>query len=162
MIQSYDRQQQDPELLGILPIFAAAAKLGGKAIKGISKAVKKKQARTKAEGAAKAEQAAAKVATEKEAANKKKLIMIGGGAAAAILVLMIAMKPKQQQQQQYRPTMSGSKKKILVDGIEKSYDLSKYPKRYRIQEVFLDIAEKNPGKDVQLIENGKIIGWRND
>jgi hypothetical protein len=52
--------------------------------------------------------------------------------------------------------------KILINGVEQTYDLSSYPPKYRAHEVFLDLAEKNPGRDIQLIMNGKLVGWRND
>lgn len=52
--------------------------------------------------------------------------------------------------------------RITIDGKAQTVDLSKYPAKYRTQEVFLCLAEENPGRDVVLLEESEIIGWRND
>lgn len=99
MIAAYGTEQDnDPETMGVLPIFAAVGKLAVKGIGAIGKAVKKKQAKRKAAAKTAAIKAEAdrKALIDAAAANKKKMLLIGGSAAAGLLALTLVLKPRRQ------------------------------------------------------------------
>jgi hypothetical protein len=51
---------------------------------------------------------------------------------------------------------------IKIDGQLAEFDLKDYPPKFRAVDVFLDLAEKNPGKNVVMSSGMEIIGWRRD
>ena len=56
------------------------------------------------------------------------------------------------------------KTRITIDRVEQMVDSSSYPMRYRVVDIFLDIAQKNTdsGSEVILWADDEIIGYRND
>lgn len=59
-------------------------------------------------------------------------------------------------------TKGDTMEQITVNDKEIAINRADYPARYRMQEIFQQVAEENGGCTVKLISGGHIIGWRKD